>query len=92
VFGRSSEIRAGLSIVNAIGSGAVPLVRRPQLDLLARQRLHVDRLRAERQLRSRSRGLDRPAPRATQRLHDLHEPRKRFPRRTGADMSIRFTP
>ena len=27
VFGKSSEIRAGLSIVNVIGSGAVPLRR-----------------------------------------------------------------
>ena len=51
VFGRSSEILAGSSIVkrHRLGSGAAQA--QPQLDLLPRQGLHVDGFQAQRILR-----------------------------------------
>ena len=69
VFARSSEMRAGLSMVNATGSAGGAAVTQGQLQLLARQVLHVDRLElVRRALRVRGRaqpGRRRQRQRAT---------------------------
>ncbi len=46
VFGRSKEMRAGLSMVKDIGCGAGPESCRVSCSCCAAQGLHVDRLQA----------------------------------------------
>ena len=64
VFGRSSEILAGSSIVKVIGSGAAPLKRSRSSTCCPGKRLHVDGFQAQRILRvdGRRQETDREKP------------------------------
>ncbi len=91
VFGKSSEIRAGLSIVKAIGSGAVPFVRRRSSSCWPGR--GCTSIASSRRSCARTADVDRASARAHAAAaakwpsHD-----EIFPLRTGADLSIRFTP
>ena len=78
VFGRSSEMRAGLSMVKRAARGAAPDQMQRELQLLTGQGLHVDRLelqlqagRAASAARQRSDGRERSQQGGAQPLRHL---------------------